>query len=286
MKRIVYLVLISTVVLFASTALAGPGRSGGHRFFPIDEELRQLHHEATALALIHDLELTTEQRSGIKEILGSVRPEFESAERALAEVTEREIKPRLRRVIAELEAGRDPRSIEGESSSAFSGLQVLELDLRSKADEAYESATALLTPEQRDRLDTFDPHVYTGFRPGPGPSVFDKKDPMESIRHIRDVPQEEFDRFVEHLLARGPERNGKNRQSPGRMERKEALVDLMMQVRSMSQEDFDRQADKIQEEIQAAMPRGRGGSGMRRGGGGRQHLLRMILFSETFIDAL
>ena len=281
MKSCLKAIIVAVGLLAFSSAYASPLGSRA------DEELRDLHSKMVSLALIHNLELTPAQRGEIKLILTPLRPEIEALKEVEEEWHDKQMKKRLKDVISDLESGRKPGAPDGEALKKSEEMRLKRMDLISKTDGSFKQIKELLSEGQREKLFSFDPHDYIGFKPFFGRHPLRDMDPVQLIEKIRTAPDEEFDfmvRKIEKRMERRSKRGkdgmgprGKGRGRGGRHDmrgmgekrsggqRVQALIDLMKKVRAIDQAEFDRQKERLQSDIGELMPAGRGGSGPDKG---------------------
>jgi len=308
MKGIFGALLAGSVLFCCPLAYANPP---GFIPFEPDEEMRELMEQATALALIHDLALTPEQRKEIQQILQPVQEEKQSLQEGERAFRDQRIKPRLRQVIADLKAGRDPAA--SPSAEAVDEMEVLRprmAGLFLRLDQAYEAVTACLTPAQRERLRTFRFEEYIGPMPAMHPAKLLGMEPVELLEAIRNASPEEIDAMVQRMERKRERRagpgDGKSRPRRARVERKMAsFVELVRQIHDMPQADFDARKEQLEKELAALTappppppggPPGPGGPAGGRngpppppnpsGGMAKGMNVKRILFSQAFYDSL
>jgi len=256
-RKGIFAVLLAGAVLICCPLAYGkpPG------FFPFepDPEMRELLEQATALALIHDLALTPEQRNEIKQILRPVQEEKQGLEEQERAFRDQRIKPRLRQVIEDLKAGRDPAaSPSQEAVEEMESLRPRMAALFLKIDRAGDAVSACLTPAQRERLRGFRFEEYVGPIPAVHPAKRLGMEPGELIDEIRGASPEEIDALVrraERVRDRppGPWEGTGNRRA--RMERKlESFAELVRQIHDMPQADFDARKEQLEKELAALAP--------------------------------
>lgn len=277
-----------------------PSRASTPEFFPFqpDEEMMELVSRAAALALIHDLALTAEQRGEIRRILKPLRDEIDRLQEEEEAFRNERIKPRLRKVIEELKAGRDPAAaLSAESEEEMSAFRDRMAGLLTKSDRAYRSVQAVLTPAQQERLRGFRFEEYIGPLPRKRPAGRLGMEPEALILEIRTASPEEIDALVARIERRREARkeaagNGKR---AARVDRKvEKLVDLVKQIHAMPQEAFDARREQLRMELDLLSPPGPGpagrhGPGRPPGAGGFADSgfgAKRILFSKAFYEAL
>jgi len=287
---------IALAVLFCCSPANGvsPG------FFPFepDEEMRGLVSRATALALIHDLSLTTDQREEIKQTLKPVHEDIELLKKEERSFRDEKIKPRLRQVIEDLKAGRDPTATRSEKNvEEMDAMRTRMTGLFQKTDQAYQAITALLTPAQQERLRDFRFSKYMGPFPAMHPARLHGMKPVELLNEIRNASQEEIDARVLEMGRIRDERRGASREGK-RMERREqkiqSFMDLVQQIHDMPQAEFDAKKEQLKKELKALSPPRPGPGGDR----GHRHRpkttpfmgkgfdTKRIVFSQAFYESL
>jgi Spy/CpxP family protein refolding chaperone len=292
---------------FFSAAAANPG------VFPFepDKEIRGLLEEATALALIDYLALTPDQRTEIKRILKPVHEEMEQMKAEEIKVREERIKPRLRQVIQDLKAGRDPASTPPEDVvESMTTVRTRMAALFTKANQAYGEITALLTPAQQERLRGFRFEEYIGPMPDMHPRRLLGMDPVKFIEEIRNSSQEEIEAMVGQIEQRHEARRefmgkaGKGARGEARDRKMQSFVALVKEIHAMPQDEFEAKVEQLKTEVEAATPRSRPGRGpgprppgpppfMSPGPDGKPGSLvnkkfntKRIIFSPSFYEAL
>jgi hypothetical protein len=288
--------LVVLFVLFCRSLAAGnpPG------FFPFepDEEMRSLISQATALALIHNLALTPDQRKEIKRNLEPVQAELQEVQKEEMKFRDDRIKPRLRQVIQELKAGRDPAATPSEQVvTEMTAFRTRMAGLFMKTRQAFQGITALLTPAQQERLRDFRFEEYLGPMPPLPPGRLLGMEPGELLREIRSASPGEIEGMVEQMERRRERmtdraENGKRAE---RMDRKvRQFADLARQIQSMPQEEFDARQEQLTQELNALSPPRPGPDG--RGDprpptrpppfGEKGFDTKRIVFSKAFYEAL
>jgi len=290
-----------TAIAVLSWLCCSPAASAmPHGFPPLleDVEMRDLVSQVAALGLLHDLALSPEQREQIKQVLTPVRAECEAMQKAERKFRDEQLKPRFKRVIADLKAGRDPappaepKGIEGET------LRSRMAAMRVKSDRAYEQIAALLSAPQQEKLRDFDLARYLGTPPGLHPRGLICRDPAGLIQEIRGSTQEDLDLIVQRLSRRAEARRGSGpagEPDPAREEKIRMFIELVKKIHAMPQAEFDARAEALQQELAELAPasarRGKCDRGERpgpRGGssskGGFE--VKRILLSESFYDSL
>lgn len=244
MKLFLKSVLIVGVVFGATPLFA-------MRHGPIqDEKHFKLQEEAVSLAVIHSLDLTPAQRSQIKEILGPVRKEADEARARGEKWNKKVMEPRLRKVISDLKKGRKPEPPSEDLVAEAETFHQQMRDYRITAKSAVERVLIVLTSEQREKLRTFRPHEYIGLTPPPPKPM--RGAPLEVIDEIRGISQEEFDKLVAHLESRGARGRKKG---PASTDRAQTLITFMTEVRSMPEEEFKAQYERLEEQYAQLRPR-------------------------------
>lgn len=303
------LFVLTCMIGFAVPAWAGPGP------YPPDPELHELRVQAWSLALLYDLGLNDEQRSEVREILSPLREELDAARGEMEAWRESSMKPHLKTVISELEAGRLPEPPSPETREAFRALKRKRIDLEIQAEAAIRRIQNILTETQKTALNEFHPRAYTGFAAGrAGLRSLFSGEPADAIRAIRSAPEEEFERVIqklEHRLERDVPGRRDGRMNPERQEmrkeRMQEMIEMMGEIREMPEEEYLSRLDALEAEFAAFAPQRRhggrqgmmharkGGPGMDDGGPkhgrGKRHekkgrILNEILFSDAFFAAL
>jgi len=291
---------------------AGPGP------YPPDPEMHELRTRAWSLALLHQLDLDAEQRDQAREILSPFRAELDVARKKMEAWRDNWMKPRLENVITSLEAGRLPEPPQAEAREAFRELRRNRTDLEIQAEAVVRRLENILTDSQLTALREFHPRAYIGFGPDrSGLRFFFSGEPLDTIRAIRTVPEEDFEALLDKLHQRmeagGPEKRGRHGRmmSPERremrQERVQQMIEMMREIRDMPEEEYASRLETLEEEFASLLPSGKHGGkpGMMRGGkgghgmgekgpmhgrgkhrgkGGR--ILNQILFSNAFFEAL
>jgi hypothetical protein len=246
------------LVLFGlfSAAQAMPPPGGPPPFLG-DEELRGLFSEATALALIHDLALTPEQRGKIKGILKPVRADFDLMDKEEKSFREEQIKPRLKQVIADLKAGKNPVPATEVKAPNMEALRSRMAALRVKADQAYEGFVLLLSSDQKEKLRNFRFENYLGPLPGMQPERLPGMEPLQLIREVRGYSQEELEKRIEeiesHEAARPPP-PGEKESSGLREQRVKIFIDLLRKIHDMPQAEFEAKTELLEQELAELSP--------------------------------
>ena len=254
------LTLTFMLILTVSASAEPPGSSPflSPPPFMMDKELNQLGSEAAALALLHELKLNAEQKGTIKEILQPVRARFARMETEEANMRESVMKARLRQIIADLKAGRDPAPPPKTPPPNLSVMRNRMATLVATTNEAYEKVQGLLTAEQRQTLNSFRFEKYVvPFRVMPPGGVHDV-DPVEMIEQIRGASGEELAILVERIRERGrpggPPPPGGREPDPSRQERVEMFAALLVKIHDMPQDEFDRKVETLKQELSAISP--------------------------------
>ncbi len=287
------IIIVLSFLFTCSTASAQP--PGFHHLMK-DDEMRELSDEAAALALIHNLSLSTEQREQIRGIAKPVRAEFEEMEEVEQGIRETIIKPRLRKVIEDLKAGKEPTPPADIKKDEIEALRGQMAALFVQADQAYEAVLALLSPEQQERLRNFRLEEYLGPIHAMHPRRLLHMEPVKMLQEIRNASPEEIDRLVQMMT----ERQGFRRSPPGsekrhslRNEKVRMLAEFIRKIHVMPQEEFEEKVQILQEEVEALKPR-RGDSRKGRDRDRRDHGRdsrrgfgpKRIVLSEAFYEAL
>jgi len=255
-----------------------------------DEELLRLSSEASALALLHRLSLTAEQRGQIKSILEPVRAEFERAEKAEKKFLDEQVKPRLRQIITDLKAGRNPAPPSDRQKEQIDALRSQLAPLLVKADQAFEKILALLRPEQQEVLWDFRFEEYLGPVRPVHPSRLLGMEPEKLVREIRSAPQDEIDQLLRDVVQRphaGPA-------DDPRAEKARMFIDLIQKIRAMPKSEFDAKAKTLEQELAALKPPPPPGPGRREGPDLQLPYrsakpvfdVKRILLSQSFFEAL
>jgi|GEM_PF-3014622 len=262
--------------------------------FMDDKELRDLTSEAASLALIHRLALTPEQGTEMKQILEPIRAEFESMEAAEKEAREAFIKPRLRQIIADLKAGKDPALSGDDSGEGPEAIRSRMVGLLVKEAEAFRKIKALLSQDQQEQLRDFRFFEEYMETTGPlDPRKLLRMEPLELLQKIRESSSEDVDRLAQDVAAKRAVREtfeGDSKRDKRLGQKLELLVELVQKIHAMPQSEFDAKAKLLEQELEAlsASPRGdkrrRGPRPPRFGPGGLD--ARGIIFSKSFYDAL
>jgi len=306
MKSLCKSILLLAVVFSATPLFARmPGPFPG-------EERWKLQEEAVSLAVIHYLDLAPEQRSQMKEILAPVRKDGDEARSRGEKWNKKVMEPRLRKVISDLKKGRKPEPPSEDLVAESETFHQQMRDYRITAKATVEKVLNVLTPEQRERLRTFQPHEYIGLTPPPPRPM--RGALLEVIDEIREIPQEEFDKLVAHLESRGTTGRKKG---PAGTNRAQTLVAFMTEVRNMPEEEFKAQHERLEEQYEQLRPpqgpepgihmrregrqldgpgpkKGMRGKGPKAMGGKEHHgkgpmkkdILKRVLLSEEFYKAL
>ena len=102
-------------------------------------------------------------------------------------------------------------------------------------------------------------------------SFWADKDPVELLASVRTMPQKDFDQLISMIQARPGRGKGKGSGPQGEY-RHQAMIDLLTQVREMSDAEFKEKAEKLQQDLAGLLPPpdGRGPEQGRRGGRGME----------------
>ena len=296
MKTFLAALAVLSVLCCSSAARAMP--PPGFPPFLDDEEMRGLISQAAALALIHDLALTPEQREQIKGILEPVRAEIEDMRKAEKTFRDEHLKPRLKQAIADLKAGRKPAPPAADRGTDDQTLRSRVATVRVKSDQAFEQIKGLLSAEQREKLKDFDIEKVLGHPVGLRPHRLLCREPAKLIEEIRGYSQEDLDRLVERLSRRAEARRASGPEGepdPVRDEKIKLFIELVKKIHAMPQSEFDAKAEALKQELAALSPApgpgGRGDGGERRGHRHGPFPKRVfdgkrIIFSESFCDSL
>lgn len=293
MKTITGAIVGLSIVLGYSLATAMPP---GFPPFMDDQELRELSSEAVSLALIHDLALTPEQREEMKQILKPIRGEFDLMRKAERKFRDEHIKPRLRQIISDLKAGRDPAPCKAEEAADMEAFRSQMAGLFVRADQAYGKIRDLLGPEQQSRLEDFRFQEYMGPTHMMHAGKLLSMEPMKLIQEIHGYSQEEIDRLVREITRReeAHERFESEEEREGlRDEKVQMLIDLIKRIHAMPQSEFDEKAELLKQEMKALSPGSVGAGRDRRHGrrrpspfGQRGFDTRRIVLSASFYESL
>jgi hypothetical protein len=305
MKIFARVITAVSVLFCCSLAVAGPPG-----FFPFepDDEMRTLIGEATALALIDNLALAPDQRTEIKRILSPVHEEIGRMKEEEKQFRDDRIKPRLRQVIQDLKAGRDPASSSPEDVVAqMTAVRTRIAALFTMSNQAYGEIQGVLTPAQQERLRSFRFEEYIGPMPGMHPRKMLGMDPVKLIEEIRNSSQEEIDAMVLQIEQGREARKafaGKAGRGAARDRKVQVFMDLVQEIHAMPQSEFDARTEQLKKEIEAVTPGRRPGGGpgsksperspfMNSGAEGRPSPpmgkgfdVKRIIFSEPFYEAL
>ncbi len=292
MNRFTQIIIVFTALFFCTSAQARPP---AFPHFMKDQEIRELSTEAAALALIHHLSLSVEQREQIKGILKPLRTEFDQIGKAEQDVRERIIKPRLRQVIEALKAGRepDPDDLKRDELETFRGQMAT---LFTQTDQAYEAVQALLDQEQKEKLRDFRLEAYLGPIHAMHPKRLFHMEPIKMLNEIHEASPEEIDRLIQKMTRpRGPRtdmgRAGKRQER--REEKTRLLAELIRKINAMPQEEFEKKVELLPAELQALMPH-HGSKGKvcsrsrcgRKAGKRGEFGTKRIMMSKSFYEAL
>lgn len=278
MKRLMIVTMLLAGLLLALNANAFPGKGKG------DEELHKLQAEAMSLALIHHLQLNKSQRGEIKKILKPLRPEIDEMIKQGETWHDGPMKQRMRHIISDLKAGRQPREVSSDLAAKHQQMQQQGMGLKLKTDKAMKEIMGQLTVKQVEGLENFDPKKYVGFKFLFNPGKLRDMEPVEMLKEIRSMPQAQFDMLMSQMENRLEKKSKQNEAAKGegqrvgfnqkmRIERHKALVEMMQEVRKMKKVEFEAQLGRLEKDLEELWPmRHRGGPGHAKGQGrGRGH---------------
>ncbi len=295
MNLYIRIIMVMSVLLFCAPANARP--PGFHHFMK-DQEIRELSTEAAALALIHHLSLSTEQREQVKEILKPIRAEFDQMEAAEQNVRENIIKPRLRQVIEALKADKAHVPPDDVKKDEIETLRGQVASLFAQTDQAYEAVQAILSQEQQERLRDFRLETYLGPIHAMHPKKLLRLEPVKMLHEIHDAPQEEIDHLIQRMTERKGPRKHMQRPGKGKKQREEKVrmfAALIRKINAMPQEEFEEKFNLLQAELETLRPHRGHGQGKVGERGRRDHDGRgkrgdfgtkRIMMSESFYEAL
>jgi len=111
-----------------------------------------------------------------------------------------------------------------------------------------------LTPEQKERVDTFDLGDMMGFGKPEFKRLFDKDNPAKFIQNIRNAPPAEYDALMTKLKLRAEkadkgDEKGNGRLKKGKKERLQSLIALIEMIRNMPEDEFNSKMSTIQQQF-------------------------------------
>jgi len=285
---------------------------------PPDEEFLQLRQEIGSYLLVQELQLTADQKMKFRQKLEELAGPRKEIEKEIERFHGVE-KEQLRALASKLKQGGkiDPANKDAFRKSMEEHWNAI-LPLKDRIDKEFDALLGTLSSDQMERLRNFNPMIPgPGMGMGPGRDLGCSGDPIDLLEDIRHAPEDFIQSFTERMEQRGNRRQGRG------MQAKQKLLDLIKQVRSMSDSEFESQKgnlaanlnpaimQKLQMRCQnqnnpGAKPCGNGpcdgtgpgmgmgmgmgpGFGMGRGMGQRfmhQAMVRMIMLSDTFYEAL
>lgn len=165
------LLVIGLLLTLATPAYAfGPGGPMGGHISPENEALRG---EVVAYSLLLELNLTQAQRGQIKALLTPLRGDFAAMKEKMKVFENTTMKTRLTDILAQLKAGKLPP----ENTAPDKDMLAFRAEgkaMRQKIKPVIGQILALLTAEQKAKLEAYTPHRYFGFGPGEPPEKGDR----------------------------------------------------------------------------------------------------------------
>gem|GEM_PF-4737914 len=301
-----YILLVIAFSLFASVASAQPWAKMH------DEDLMNLRLAIGAYLLVDELQLSPEQKTDLVTILDDFRQEQASAEAVLQEFHD-SAKTEMTATLEKLKSGKglseeDTAAIAERRDKHFETMK----PLKEKFDERIDEMMSVFTKEQAEKMRNFNPMAKLG-APAKAPAFFSFMEEMkdasgeEILEKIRSMSDEDFAEFKKDSCpmggpgmgpgmdpemgpGMGPEMgpgkgHGKGMGPGGR------LMARFEKIRAMSDDEFQTKKDDLAAFIEKGreMRAKHGGKGelpMPFMGKAHQHMVRAIMLSDGFYEAL
>lgn len=273
-----------------------------------DQELHDLRTAVGAYLLLDQLQLTAEQKTAMIAKLDEIRTLQGDAEKTIQQVRETE-KQHLRAMLQDLKSGKSPDSIHEEVKDVKDEHRQQLAPMRLEVEKKIAELLDILTEEQMDIARTFNPkpQMMRGL-------LFEPGDDGETVlERVRSMSQEDFDMLKQHHELRRDMRKGRGK-GPG-FGPQGRFIELMEQVRAMSDDEYEAKKaelaaqidQRVEQRLERREKRGKRGRGMGSGRGmgmgmgpgpdmapgpgmgngpGHHHLVRMIILSDGFYEAL
>ena len=140
----------------------GPGGPMGGFMSPDNEALRG---EVVAYSLLLELQPSPAQRAQIKALLAPLRADMQAMHEKMKIFENVTMKARLTDILAQLKAGKTPEAVNPAADKDFASFREEGKAMRQKIRPVVGQILALLTPEQKAKLEAYTPHRYFGFGP-------------------------------------------------------------------------------------------------------------------------